>query len=181
MIVNTDADNQYYGGDIEKLVAPILAGHADMVIGDRDLAGHSDSRRARSACSASAPGRAARVGTTVRTPLGFRAYNRSALQIMVVSSFTYTLESIIQAGKQLVAIDPRADPHEPEDAESRLFTSVGGYVRRSAVSIFRIYSQYEPLRVFLSIAALLGLARPRYGSLRRCLRRGQGAAAMSSR
>jgi glycosyltransferase involved in cell wall biosynthesis len=160
MIVNTDADNQYYGGDIEKLVAPILAGHADMVIGDRDLAGHSEfsTRKKRLQRLGSWVVRHASGTTVPDTTSGFRAYNReAALQIMVVSSFTYTLESIIQAGKQLVAIDHVPIRTNPKTRESRLFTSVGGYVRRSAVSIFRIYSQYEPLRVFLSIAALLGL------------------------
>jgi hypothetical protein len=93
------------------------------------------------------------------TTSGFRAYNReAAIQMMVVSKFTYTLETIIQAGKLLVAIDHVPVRTNPKTRESRLFTSVGAYVRRSAISIFRIYSQYEPLRVFLAVAAVLGLA-----------------------
>ena len=160
VIVNTDADNQYYGGDIAKLVEPILAGRADMVIGDRDVASHSEfsARKKRLQRLGSWIVRRASGTDVPDTTSGFRAYNReAALQIMVVSSFTYTLESIIQAGKQLVAIDHVPVRTNPKTRDSRLFTSVGAYVRRSAVSIFRIYSQYEPLRVFLSIAALLGL------------------------
>ena len=92
------------------------------------------------------------------TTSGFRAYNReAAIQMLVVSKFTYTLETIIQAGKQLVAIDHVPVRTNPKTRESRLFPSMGAYVRRNAVSIFRIYAQYEPLRVFWSLAALIGV------------------------
>ena len=90
------------------------------------------------------------------TTSGFRAYNReAALQILIVSHFTYTLESIIQSGKQLVALDHVPVATNPVTRKSRLFTSTSSYVRRNAVSIFRIYAQYEPLRVFLTAAAIL--------------------------
>jgi len=93
------------------------------------------------------------------TTSGFRAYNReAAIQLLVVSKFTYTLETIIQAGKQLVAIDHVSVRTNPKTRESRLFPSIGAYVRRNSVSIFRIYAQYEPLRVFWSLALLVGLA-----------------------
>ena len=83
------------------------------------------------------------------TTSGFRAYNReAALQMQVVSKFTYTLETIIQAGKLEVAIDHVPIRTNPKTRESRLFPSVGAYVRRNALSIFRVYSQYEPLKVF---------------------------------
>jgi hypothetical protein len=92
------------------------------------------------------------------TTSGFRAYNReAALQILVVSKFTYTLESIIQAGKLLVAIDHVPVGTNAKTRDSRLFPSMWAYVRRNAISIFRIYAQYEPLRVFWSLAALIGL------------------------
>jgi hypothetical protein len=92
------------------------------------------------------------------TTSGFRAYNReAAIQMLVVSKFTYTLETIIQAGKQLVAIDHVPIRTNPKTRESRLFPSMGAYVRRNAVSIFRIYAQYEPLRVFWSLALLMGV------------------------
>src|SRR5207244_5739383 len=93
------------------------------------------------------------------TTSGFRPYNReAAIQIMVVSKFTYTLETIIQAGKLLVAVDHVPVRTNPKTRESRLFPSMGAYVRRNSVSIFRVYAQYEPLRVFWSLAALIGLA-----------------------
>ena len=92
------------------------------------------------------------------TTSGFRAYNReAAIQMLVVSKFTYTLETIIQAGKLLVAIDHVPVRTNPKTRESRLFPSTGAYVRRNGVSIFRIYAQYEPLRVFWSLALLIGL------------------------
>jgi hypothetical protein len=92
------------------------------------------------------------------TTSGFRAYNReAALQIQVVSKFTYTLETIIQAGKLLVAVDHVAIGTNPKTRESRLFPSMGAYVRRNAISIFRIYSQYEPLKVFWRAAMLVGV------------------------
>ena len=92
------------------------------------------------------------------TTSGFRAYNReAAIQLLVVSKFTYTLETIIQAGKQLVAIDHVPVRTNPKTRQSRLFPSMWAYVRRNAISIFRIYAQYEPLRVFWSLSAVIGL------------------------
>jgi glycosyltransferase involved in cell wall biosynthesis len=161
VIVNTDADNQYQGADIGKLVAPILAGHADMVVGDREVLGieHFSSLKKMLQRLGSWVVRQASSTTVPDTTSGFRAYNReAAIQVMVVSKFTYTLETIIQAGKQLVAVDHVAIRTNPKTRESRLFPSMGAYVRRNAVSIFRIYSQYEPLRVFWGAALVIGLA-----------------------
>jgi glycosyltransferase involved in cell wall biosynthesis len=162
IIVNTDADNQYYGGDIPKLVAPILAGNADMVIGDRetDEIEHFSPLKKRLQRWGSAVVRRASGTSVPDTTSGFRAYNReAALQMQVVSKFTYTLESIIQAGKMLVAVDHVPIRTNEKTRESRLFPSMWAYVRRNTVSIFRIYTLYEPLRVFLFaalITALLG-------------------------
>ena len=160
VVVNTDADNQYYGPDIVKLVRPILAGEADMVVGDREVTNiehfspvkkglqRLGSWVVRQASSTSVPD----------TTSGFRAYNReAAIQILVVSKFTYTLETIIQAGKHLVAIDHVPVRTNPKTRESRLFPSMWSYVRRNSISIFRIYAQYEPLRVFWSLACVIGL------------------------
>ena len=84
------------------------------------------------------------------TTSGFRAYNReAALQIQAVSKFTYTLETMIQAGKLQVAVDHVPIRTNPKTRESRLFPSIGAYVRRNALSIFRVYSQYEPLQAVL--------------------------------
>jgi hypothetical protein len=92
------------------------------------------------------------------TTSGFRAYNReAALQMSVVSKFTYTLESIIQAGKQTVAIDHVPIRTNPKTRESRLFPSMWAYVRRNSSSIFRIYALYEPLRVFTAAAVVVAI------------------------
>jgi glycosyltransferase involved in cell wall biosynthesis len=160
VIVNTDADNQYYGGDIPKLIAPILAGDADMVIGDRetDQIEHFSPLKKRLQRWGSAVVRRASGTNVPDTTSGFRAYNREAgLQMQVVSKFTYTLESIIQAGKMLVAVDHVPIRTNEQTRESRLFPSMWAYVRRNVISIFRIYTLYEPLRVFLAAAAVVAL------------------------
>jgi glycosyltransferase involved in cell wall biosynthesis len=160
IIVNTDADNQYRGADIPKLVAPILAGDADMVIGDRetDQIEHFSPLKKRLQRFGSAVVRRASNTNVPDTTSGFRAYNReAALQMSVVSKFTYTLESIIQAGKQTVAIDHVPIRTNPKTRESRLFPSMWAYVRRNSASIFRIYALYEPLRVFTTAAIVVAL------------------------
>jgi glycosyltransferase involved in cell wall biosynthesis len=160
IIVNTDADNQYRGADIPKLVRPILAGNADMVIGNRetDQIEHFSPLKKRLQRFGSAVVRRASDTNVPDTTSGFRAYNReAALQMSVVSKFTYTLESIIQAGKQTVAIDHVAIRTNAKTRESRLFPSMWSYVRRNSASIFRIYALYEPLRVFMAAAILVAL------------------------
>ncbi len=161
VIVNTDADNQYYGPDIAKLVRPIVEGRADMVVGDREVSEiqHFSPVKKILQRLGSWVVRQASSTAVPDTTSGFRAYNReAAIQMMVVSKFTYTLETIIQAGKMLVAIDHVPVRTNPQTRESRLFPSMSAYVRRNAVSIFRIYAQYEPLRVFWSLALAIGLA-----------------------
>ena len=160
VIVNTDADNQYYGPDILKLVAPIVAGDADMVVGDRETSTieHFSPLKKGLQRVGSWVVRQASSTTVPDTTSGFRAYNReAALSLQVVSKFTYTLETIIQAGKMLVAVDHVPIRTNPKLRESRLFPSTWSYVRRNGVSIFRIYSMYEPLRVFMTAAMLVGL------------------------
>jgi glycosyltransferase involved in cell wall biosynthesis len=160
MIVNTDADNQYFGADIPKLVAPILEGRADMVIGDRetDQIEHFSPLKKLLQRWGSAVVRRASDTDVPDTTSGFRAYNReAALQLQVVSKFTYTLESIIQAGKMVVAIDHVPIRTNSKTRESRLFPSTASYVRRNGVSIFRIYALYEPLRLFMMAAAVTAL------------------------
>ena len=160
VIVNTDADNQYYGGDIDKLVAPILAGDADMVVGDRETSTieHFSPLKKRLQRLGSAVVRRASGTTIPDTTSGFRAYNReAALQMQVVSKFTYTLETIIQAGKMLVAVEHVPIRTNEQTRPSRLFPSMGAYVRRNAGSIFRVYSLYEPMRVFFIAAAAVAL------------------------
>jgi len=160
VIVNTDADNQYEGSDVARLVEPILSGAADMVVGDRQihrLEHFSPVKRllqrlgswvVRQASSTAIPD----------TASGFRAYNReAALQVQAVSRFTYTLETIIQAGKLMVAVEHVPVRTNPATRESRLFPSTAAYVRRGALSIFRVYSQYQPLKVFWGGAVVMAL------------------------
>jgi glycosyltransferase involved in cell wall biosynthesis len=158
VIVNTDADNQYDARDIPKLVRPIVGGTADMVVGDRetDQIEHFSPLKKRLQRLGSWVVRQASETDVPDTTSGFRAYNReAAIQMAVVSKYTYTLETIIQAGKLLVAIDHVAIRTNPKTRESRLFPSMTAYVRRNAVAIVRIYAQYEPLKVFMTLAAVL--------------------------
>jgi len=160
VIVNTDGDNQYDGKDIHKLVEPVVAGRADMVVGDREVhkIEHFSPLKVTLQRLGSWVVRQASSTEVPDTTSGFRAYNReAAIQMAVVSKFTYTLETIIQAGKQLIAVDHVAIGTNPKTRESRLFPSMWSYVRRNSVSIFRIYSQYEPLRVFMTAAVVVGL------------------------
>ena len=164
VIVNTDADNQYSGSDVPKLVAPILSGNADMVVGDRRVATIAHFSGAKKTLQRIGSWVVRRLSDTAiaDTTSGFRAYNReAALGLLVTDNFTYTLESLIQAGKMLVAVEGVEIATNPQTRESRLFDSTGAYVRRNAVSILRIYARYEPLRVFASasiIVAALALA-----------------------
>src|SRR3954451_4256422 len=162
VIVNTDADNQYDANDIPKLIEPILRGDADLVVGDRviDSIEHFSPLKKRLQHLGSAVVRRASGTDVPDTTSGFRAYNReAALQVTVVSKYTYTLESVIQAGKMLVAVDHTPIHARRVERPSRLFGhSMWGYVRRNAMAIFRIYSMYEPLRVFMTAALVVGVA-----------------------
>ena len=160
VIVNTDADNQYYGPDVAKLVAPIVAGNADMVVGDREVMtiDHFSPAKKTLQRLGSWVVRRASQTSVPDTTSGFRAYNReAALAMQVVSKFTYTLETIIQAGKMTVAVDHVPVRTNEKLRESRLFPSMWTYIRRNGVSIFRIYALYEPLRVFMTAALVVGL------------------------
>ena len=160
IVVNTDADNQYFGGDIPKLVQPILDGRADLVIGDREVGTieHFSPLKKRLQRLGSAVVRRASDTNVPDTTSGFRAYNReAALQVQVVSKFTYTLETIIQAGKMLIAVDHVPIRTNEKTRDSRLFPSIWAYVRRNTVSIFRVWTLYEPLRAFLAAAAVFAL------------------------
>jgi glycosyltransferase involved in cell wall biosynthesis len=157
VIVNTDADNQYRSEDIPRLVEPVMAGRADMVIGDRQVRSiehFSPSKKLLQRLGSWVVRRAS--GTDVLdTTSGFRAYNReAALQLIVVNRYTYTLESLIQAGKMSVALEDVPVSTNPTDRESRLAGSTSSYVGRNAIAIFRAYTLYEPLRVFMILALI---------------------------
>jgi glycosyltransferase involved in cell wall biosynthesis len=158
VVVNTDADNQYDARDIPALVRPIVDGEADMVVGDRqtDQIEHFSPLKKRLQKFGSSVVRAASNADVPDAASGFRAYNReAAIQLVVVSKYTYTLETLIQAGKLLVATADVPIRTNPKTRESRLFPSMGAYVRRQGVAILRIYTQYEPLKVFMTFALLL--------------------------
>ena len=153
-IVNTDADNQYAGREIARLVAPLLAGEADIVIGDRNIAEveHMSWRKRQLQRLGSWVVRQVSNTNVPDTTSGFRAYTRdAALRMTVVSEFSYTLESIIQAGKKRMAIAHVPVETNPRTRESRLFDSAFSYIKRSAATIVRIYAMYEPLKVFTYI------------------------------
>jgi glycosyltransferase involved in cell wall biosynthesis len=160
VIVNTDADNQYVAADIATLVAPIVEGRADMVIGDRRVMSidHFSPTKKRLQRLGSWAVRQASGTDVPDATSGFRAYNReAALGLTVVSTFTYTLESLIQAGKSLTAVDHVPVGTNGRTRESRLFSSTSTYIRRNMLAIFRIYTGYEPLQVFSLLAAILAL------------------------
>ena len=158
VVVNTDADNQYSAACIPQLVEPIVAGRADMVVGDRDVMTISEfsAVKKRLQKMGSWVVRQASATEVPDATSGFRAYNRdAAISLIVVNKFTYTLESLIQAGKSLTAVDHVTVQTNPKTRESRLFPSMGTYVRRNAPLILRIYASYEPLRVFTWFAMFL--------------------------
>lgn len=158
IIVNTDADNQYSASSIPDLVAPVVAGEADLVIGDRDVGTVEDfsALKKRLQVLGSSVVRRASGTDVVDATSGFRAYSKeAALQLTVVSPYTYTIESIIQAGKSRNAVASVKISTNPMMRESRLFGSTWGYIRRNALTIVRVYAAYEPLRFFGMIAGLL--------------------------
>jgi glycosyltransferase involved in cell wall biosynthesis len=159
-IVNTDADNQYAGREIPRLVAPLLDGEADIVIGDRNIAEleHMSWRKRQLQRLGSWVVRQVSNTDVPDTTSGFRAYTReAALRMTIVSEFSYTLESIIQAGKKRMAITHVPVETNPRTRESRLFGSAFSYIKRSAATIVRIYMMYEPLKVFTYVGSLVFL------------------------
>jgi len=151
IIVNTDADNQYFGGDIFKLIQPILKKDADIVVGDRQV----ETIRHFSPVKIFLQKFGSWVvrqlsGTEVPDATsGFRAYSRdAALQLNVVSDFTYTIETIISAGKKNLAITHVPVKTNAKLRESRLFPNIRVYIQRSLVTMLKVYSMYRPLRLF---------------------------------
>ena len=159
IIVNTDADNQYVGEDIAKLVRPILEGQADMVVGERDIE-HIEHfsfvkkklQRFGSCIIRLASGVDIRDATS-----GFRAYNREAsMKLNVLSGFSYTLETIIQASRKNITIAHVPIRTNPKLRESRLFSNMTEYLAASILTILKILMVYRPLGVFLWIGGFIG-------------------------
>lgn len=158
VIVNTDADNQYLAEDIAKLVKPILADEAEMVIGDRgvrDLEHFKPLKRKLQVIGSRVVSMTAGFKIPDATS-GFRAVTREvALQTMVLSNYSYTLETLIQAGTQKVRVAFIPIETNPPERPSRLFKSIRNYLVHSGVTIVRSIAMYRPLRVFTWISAVL--------------------------
>ncbi len=157
-IVNTDADNQYPGQQIAALLEPLLKGEADIVIGDRNIASvqHMSWRKRQLQRLGSWVVRQVSSTSVPDTTSGFRAYTRdAALRMTIVSEFSYTLESIIQAGKKRMAIAHVTIETNPRTRKSRLFDSIFSYIKRSAATIVRIYAMYEPLKIFTYVGVTI--------------------------
>lgn len=158
IIVNTDGDNQYCGDDIQKLIDPILQGEADVVIGDRQVQEieHFSFVKKRLQKMGSWVVRQLSGTRVPDTTSGFRAYSReAALHINVFSRFTYTLETVIQAGKKNMAIGHVPVRTNKPTRKSRLFSSIPAYVKRSMATMLRVYTLYEPLKMFWIIGSLV--------------------------
>ena len=164
IIVNTDADNQYCGEDIAALIRPILEGKADMVVGARpiDETEHFSFIKKKLQHFGSWAVRMASGTDIPDATSGFRAFSRdAAMRINVVNDFTYTLETIVQAGREKIAITSVPVRTNEELRPSRLFQSVWSYVKKGMLTILRAYMMYKPLKSFtlLSIPPIIvGLA-----------------------
>jgi len=157
IIVNTDADNQYKGADIGRLVKPILDGKADIVIGNRDIENVDQFSWLKK--------RLQRLGSWVVRQLsgskiadcttGFRAYSKeAALRLNIISDYTYTLESIIQAEHKNLAIENITISTNHVGRKSRLFKSIPEYIKRSLVTMVRVFAMFNPFRLFLTVGVI---------------------------
>jgi glycosyltransferase involved in cell wall biosynthesis len=158
LIVNTDADNQYNAEDIQRLIEPILSGQADIVVGDRGIASletFSPLKRFLQRLGSWVIHRASGIHTPDATS-GFRALSReAALRTLVLSEYSYTLETLIQAGNRGMAVAYVPVRTNPQTRPSRLMRSIPHYLTYSGSTIVRAYTMYRPLRVFSSVGSLL--------------------------
>jgi len=161
VIVNTDADNQYRASDIPRLVRPILDGKADMVIGERPISQieHFSPIKKQLQRLGSRVVRIASGANVADAPSGFRAISReTAMKLNVFNEYTYTLETIIQAGKKDMAVCSVPVGVNEDLRPSRLVKSISSYVKRSIVTIVRIFVVYKPFRFFMTLGvALFGI------------------------
>ena len=157
VIVNTDADNQYHAEDIQRLVDPILAGRAQIVIGDRGvatLAAFSPLKRNLQRLGSWVVGKVSGMHIPDATS-GFRALSRqAALRTLVLSDYSYTLETLIQAGARHLPVEFVKIRTNPETRPSRLMRSIPHYLANSSATIVRAYTMYRPLRVFSLLGSL---------------------------
>ncbi len=158
IIVNTDADNQYCGADVGKLIEPILSGRAELVIGARPIMQieHFSLLKKLLQKLGSWVVRAASRTKVMDAPSGFRAFSRgAAMQLKVFSEYTYTLETIIQAGQKGLSIESVPIRTNGELRPSRLVKSIPSYVKKSLFTIARVFIFYRPFRFFLALSFLL--------------------------
>lgn len=158
IIVNTDGDNQYMGADIPKLVKPILEANADIVVGDRQTnkVAHFSASKKKMQKLGSFVVRMLSETTIPDVVSGFRAFTRdAAMQMNIVSPFSYTIETVIQAGKKHLAITSVPIGTNPKTRESRLFKSIPSFIQNQLSTIIRMYTMYQPMRVFFIIGGIL--------------------------
>jgi glycosyltransferase involved in cell wall biosynthesis len=160
IIVNTDADNQYEAADIPRLIQPILQGEADIVVGDRqtDQVPHFSPAKKRLQRLGSSLVR--RLSSTVIPDAvsGFRAISRNAaMRLNIGSEFSYTIEMLIQAGHERLAVASVPIRTHPVKRKSRLFRSIPQFLFRSSLTMLRIYVTYKPLRTFVTVGLVLEL------------------------
>lgn len=157
IIVNTDADNQYNAADIKLLLDPILSGRADIVVGDRgvgNLKSFSYSKRLLQRMGSWTIGQASGLEIPDATS-GFRAYTRdAALRTLVMNDYSYTLETLIQAGARNMAVEYVPVRTNEQVRPSRLMRSIPDYLANSSTIILRAYTMYRPLRVFIGISLI---------------------------
>ena len=161
IIVNTDADDQYFAGDIATIIAPILKGEAQIVVGDRGVANleyFAPIKRVLQVWGSKVVSKAAGISVPDATS-GFRAITReAALRTLVLSEYSYTLETLIQAGNTHVSVKSVPIRTNPPTRPSRLIRTVTNYLKNSSVTIVRSYAMYRPLRVFSLVGGLILLA-----------------------
>ena len=161
IIVNTDGDNQYCGADIARLVQPIIRHEAEIVVGDRQtgkIAHFSPGKRLLQRFGSSVVRTFSGVGIPDAVS-GFRAISRqAAMRLNIVSSFSYTIEMLIQAGNKNMAVASVPIRTNPKTRESRLFKSISGFIKRSGATTILMYAMYQPLRIFSLIGAIIALA-----------------------
>lgn len=160
IIVNIDGDGQYTGGEIPALIAPLLAGRADIVIGDRNapaFSGYSPLKKKLHAIGTQVVQRLSR--TDVADPVsGFRAFTRdAAVRLHIFSSFSYTTEMIIQAGQKKMRVVSQPISAQPNSRPSRLFSTIPQFVSRTALTIVRTYCTYHPMKIFAVMAGIMGV------------------------
>lgn len=161
IIVNTDADNQYCGEDIEKLIRPILDGKADIVVGERpiDQTEHFSWLKKKLQHLGSWVVRKASKTGIPDAPSGFRAFSReAAMHINVINEYTYTLETIVQAGRNKMSITSVPIRTNPELRKSRLFSSMGAYIKKSMLTILRALLMYKSMMCLTILGAIPFLA-----------------------